>query len=234
MKTSYAQQLLKKTENDYNRIAHKFSNTRRNITDDFKDLKKYLNTDDRILDLGCGDGRLLEVIGNEKVSYVGADVSGNIIKIAGQKHPKSKFIKINGLKLPFENDSFDTVFALAVFHHIPGFTMRAKFIKEIKRVLKKDGKVILTVWNFKKTKIGKSLILKYGLLSFVRDLDWGDVFYPFSVPEENLTIKRYLHSFSKTELENYFNMFELKILESKTVTRGKKVINENLMIVAKK
>lgn len=234
MKLSYAKKLLQKTEDDYNRIAAKFSNTRRKITDDLRGLKKYLKPDDTVLDLGCGDGRLLEVIGDEKVNYVGADVSENLLKIARARYPKTKFIKISGVKLPFGNESFDTVFALAVFHHIPSFTLRAKFISEIKRVLKKDGKVVLTVWNFKKTKIGKSLILKHGLLSFARDLDWGDVFYPFSVPEENITIKRYLHSFSKTELENYFKMFELEITESKKIVRGKKIVNENYLIVAEK
>jgi len=234
MKKSQADKLLNKIENDYNKIAVKFSNSRRNITKDLIGLGQYSKEGDNVLDLGCGDGRFFKVLKDKHIKYTGADISQEMLAIAKKQHPDLKFDKIDSIKLPYPDQTFDVVYALSVFHHLPGFRGRAKFLNEIKRVLKIGGKVVLTVWNIKKAKGGRYLILQYGLLSLVKDYDWGDVFYPFSVPEERFTIKRYIHSFSQKELVNYFKILDFKILNSKVIPRGNKFKNENFLIVAEK
>ncbi|GAH26634.1 unnamed protein product, partial [marine sediment metagenome] len=61
MKKDYAEYLLKKTKEDYNLIAEDFSRTRWNIWAEFSIFRDYVKGGDEILDIGCGNGRLLEL-----------------------------------------------------------------------------------------------------------------------------------------------------------------------------
>jgi len=85
----------------------------------------------RLLDLACGDNRLVKMYGNG----VGVDVydwGGGAVIIE------------NAGKMPFEDRSFDTVSILAALNHIPE---RKEAVKEIHRVLKVNGKVVVTMIN---------------------------------------------------------------------------------------
>ena len=49
--------------------------------------------------------------------------------------------------LPFRDSCFDTMLLIAVPHHIPSEKERILTIKEIHRVLKKEGMLFLSVWS---------------------------------------------------------------------------------------
>ena len=74
-----------------------------------------------VLDVGCGDGAT-ELFMNElfprwKVNAI--DVSVQSIEEAKKKNlPNVVFNSYDGLKIPFENDSFDMVFIAGVLHHV--------------------------------------------------------------------------------------------------------------------
>jgi SAM-dependent methyltransferase len=82
----------------------------------------------RILDVGCGVGFLEELIPG--VYALDADLE-NMKKVDGIK------IRASGEYLPFEANSFDTVFCIDVIHLLRG-------MNELLRVLKVDGILILT------------------------------------------------------------------------------------------
>lgn len=132
MEEKYAVQLLRKIKDDYDRIAEEFSQKRSYLSGDILELKKYAEEGDKILDLGCGNGRLFELFKGMKVSYVGADVSGNLLAAAKRKYPAADstgspladFQKIDFLSFPFPDGSFDKVYCLSVFHHIPSRDFR--------------------------------------------------------------------------------------------------------------
>ena len=199
MKKEYAKYLLEKLKQDYNQIANEFSSTR-NFFWDIEPLKRYIKPRDKILDVGCGNGRLQEILKEKNVDYIGVDISEKLIEIAKRKYPRAKFIVLTDpLKLPFEDNSFDKVFAIRVLHHIPSEDFRKKFLKELKRVLKPSGLLILTVWSWKsRDKRSFFRILKSIFLKIIKksELDFGDVF----VPWKN-RIQRYYHFFSKRGLK---------------------------------
>jgi len=234
MNKDYAKHLLQKTKDDYNRIADKFSSTRGYIPDDIKILSHYSNKGDKVLDLGCGNGRLSEIFFGKSIDYTGVDFSKDLINIAKKKYPKEKFLLSNALLLPFTGNKFNVVYALSVFHHIPSLEYRKKFLLEIKRILAPNGILVLTVWNLRKKSEIKAELSRNFIKRVVgvSKFDAGDVFLPFH--SEGKTIMRYLHCFTQKELKSIVLKTGYNIEEERILQRGKKLDNENLLIVGKK
>ena len=104
----------------------------------------------RILDGGCGSGRLsfvLEKLGADDV--VGIDVSGFAIETAERYREhldvdRVSFRQGSLLDLPFDDHSFDLVFSMGVLHHTPDWK---KGLAELIRVLKPGGDGLLMYLN---------------------------------------------------------------------------------------
>ena len=228
MKRDYAYSLLRKNKENYNKIFKDFSATRRNVWWEIKFLfDKYVFPGQKILDLGCGNGRFFEIFKNKSVEYIGVDFSENLIAIAKERFPQAKFIVADALSLPFPDEFFDVVFSIAVLHHIPSQSLRALFLSEIKRVLKKDGILILTVWDFE-VKMRFSDKVKNFLLRLTGKLDRGDYFRCWGQKAEI-----YFHKFSKSEIEKLlrqsgFIIWDIGIVKNKRGNRS------NIYLVAKK
>lgn len=103
----------------------------------------------KILDFGCGDGNTAQFINKniKNYEYCGIDISEKSIEQAKKRMiPDTLFFHYDGVKIPFEDSSFDVVFVACVFHHIDK-TKHIDTLKEIYRVLKKDGKIIIFEHN---------------------------------------------------------------------------------------
>ncbi len=224
MDKDYAKYLLEKTRQDYNLIAEDFSRTRSQVWQELKFLEKYAQENEKILDLGCGNGRLYELFREKTIDYYGVDFSDKLIEIAKNRYPQFKFQVADAFNLPFPSDFFDNVFSVAVLHHIPSEELRIQFLKGIRKVLKPEGRLILTVWDlgiFKRS----MLFFKYGFSKILgkSKLDFGDVFIPWGKE-----ILRYLHIFSKNELRRLaktagFSVKEIKILK-RPKSRGSNIL----------
>ncbi|MEI7792881.1 MAG: class I SAM-dependent methyltransferase [Candidatus Berkelbacteria bacterium] len=232
MNIKYAKYLLKKTTDDYNRIAPLFSRTRDYLPEDIIALKQYVKPKSHVLDLGCGNGRLYELFQNDGVSYTGVDVSENLINIAQERYPSAAFQVSDPLKTTFSDSSFDVVFNLAVFHHIPSTQLRVAYLKEIRRILKPKGKLVFTVWNLWARKGMFWTVLKYGF--FYPKLDLNDIFLPFRTKDGKSLADRYIHCFRADELEELFMEAGFKVLKTEKQRRGRKAENENILIIAEK
>lgn len=231
MNKEYAEYLLKKTRQDYNLIAENFARTRAFIPEDLKGLAKYTIPGEKVLDSGCGSGRFYEVLKN--VDYYGVDISEGLIIIAQKLYPKGKFKAANALNPPFPDNFFDKVFSISVLHNISSKEFRARYLKEIKRILKPGGYLILRVWDFWKREAGFKLFLKYTLLKLLNKsrLDFRDVFVPWKDSKGKILVQRYFHCFGKRELESLVNEAGFKIKE---IWRAGKNPRTNLYIVAEK
>jgi len=82
----------------------------------------------KLLDVGCGDKPYYQIFSRKVDSYVGLDLHGG--DVIG-----------SALKLPFKNNSYDTVLSTQVIEHVIDPQI---MIKEAYRVLKKNGYLILT------------------------------------------------------------------------------------------
>jgi len=95
-----------------------------------------------ILDCGCGRGAYAYKLTDE--SYVGLDINPLLIRQAHELHSNSTFIVGDARKLPFRSKVFDCVICSEVLEHIQN---DQDVLKELARVLKPFGKLILSVPN---------------------------------------------------------------------------------------
>jgi len=234
MNKNYAEYLLVKTRRDFDQIAQEFSRSRAYLWEELIPLIRYIQPKDKVLDLGCGNGRLLSGLKDKEVEYVGIDSSERLIEIAKAKYQgeeRSKFLVVEALTLPFRDNHFDKVFSIAVLHHIPSDNFRLDFLKEARRVLKPKGLLILTVWNLRQT----WSLLKYTILRIFgkSELDPGDVFWPWRSSESKVAVERYVHCFKKKELKELVKKAGFRIKEIGFLSRGK-TKEANIYLVAEK
>ena len=96
------------------------------------------------LDVGCGWGWAIKYFRDLGVEMHGFDVTRNILKDSISFCGIENLLIADGEKIPYKKDTFDLVFSWHVIEHVPHPEI---FLKEIKRVLRDDGLLILGVPN---------------------------------------------------------------------------------------
>ena len=103
-------------------------------------FKKYVDLDKKILDYGCGYGRVLkELYDHGYNNLLGVDFSSEMIHRAKELYPYIDFNLIDGDILDFDDESFDSIVLVAVLNCIHEEEKQMRLMKELYRVLKKDG-----------------------------------------------------------------------------------------------
>ncbi len=101
---------------------------------------------EQVLDLGCGTGTLIQQLMQlaPEAIFAGLDPSPEMLSVARQKLPDSVALSVGTAEhLPFPNESFDVVISTNAFHY---FRHPSQAIQEAKRVLKPDGRLVITDW----------------------------------------------------------------------------------------
>lgn len=243
MKKDTVNKILAETEAGYDLISTKFSQTRKHFWRGLEWLKDYTREGDKVFDFGCGNGRLLGLIGDvSDIEYYGTDVSGKLIDIAKNKYvgENIKFSKINPIQstIPFTDGFFNTTYSIAVFHHFPSKEYREKMAHELYRITKPNGHVVITVWYLwpaaatlwrgKQKKYFKNILKNWiERIKGKSELEANDCMISFTDNRGN-KFNRFHHAFKKKELKRLFESagFEIEKCE---------VIDEkNIVLVGKK
>ncbi len=209
--------LLEIVKRNYEEIVNYFNETRNRKNRSWPELvkiNKAVKNNDSVLDIGCGNGRLLETFGNKKIDYIGVDSSEKLINIAKSRFPNFKFIIGNILELGKIPDiNFDYVFCIALLHHLPGQNLRITALKQLKNKVTSEGKIILTVWNLWSQKKFRKLILKFALLKLIKKnkMDFGDILFDWKNSQGKPISQRYYHAFTKRQLKKITKIAGLKI-----------------------
>mgnify|MGYP003143820528 FL=1 len=104
-----------------------------------RELVEEINPDS-ILDVGCGEGRFLGLLGN-RIRKVGVDLSPRPIKFAQAFHPDIEFHCADANQL---KEEFDVVTAIEVLEHVPDEQV-TNFLKILEKRLMESGKIIISV-----------------------------------------------------------------------------------------
>jgi len=116
-----------------------------------------IGTKGKLLDIGTGSGKLMQIVGNEKgMDCTGVDKDSGMLDEAKKKlrNINAELIEIvPNAKLPFENNSFDYITICSVLFHLKKEAID-NMLKDSLRLLKKEGKIIIL------TPTGKGNIMK--------------------------------------------------------------------------
>lgn len=199
-----------KQEEVWNSIAESWNNFRKYPSN--KRVIDLANTWEpgNILDLGCGNGRNLIPFAKKIFDCYGIDFSKNMIKNAKKSFKenklKAKFKQAKLTKIPFKDNYFDYIICLASFHHL-NKKEQSTSLKEMKRVLKPNGKLFIAVWN----KWQPRFIFKS-----------KEQIIPWKVKDK--TYQRYYYLFNIFEFKNLLKKYNFKIKKS--------YIDKNISILA--
>ena len=114
-----------------------------------KFVKEHLVKGKTILEIGCGYGRLLEILSGSAKKVVGIDFSQRMISLAKERLKNHSNVEVDIMEanaLKFEDNFFDYVVCLDnSFGNMPN--IEEEVIREMKRVCKKDGEIIISVFS---------------------------------------------------------------------------------------
>jgi len=179
-------------------------------------LIKNIKKDSKVLDVGCGYGRGLRYILKITQNLVGIDHNKTAVEHAKnnfKKYPKVKIILGEASNLPFKDNSFDHIICIGTLVNFG--KEKEKALREMKRVLKKDGNIIISVFSedafserlklYQKLKTPIKEIKKDGTVIFDFDASLGD-----NISEQ----------FSEGQLKTLFKKVKLQLEEIKKVGIG--------------
>ncbi len=111
-------------------------------------LLSHISPNSKVLDIGCGDGRNIKTILNVTKDIVGIDNDPKAISDA-RAHlaatPSVQILLADVIALPFPENTFDAVTLMMTLVNFNKNKVTA--LKEMARVLKQDGKIIISVYS---------------------------------------------------------------------------------------
>jgi SAM-dependent methyltransferase len=132
----------------YDAVAHEYDDVfPRHIADHYVDkrtglIKRLLPLGGLVLDVGCGTGQLGSAIASEGFDVFGVDLSASMVAKARQRGLTATYAAVT-TALPFVDDSFDLALTVATLHHLETQQRVAATVREMGRVVKPGGFVVL-------------------------------------------------------------------------------------------
>ena len=122
--------------------------------------KKYKNK--KILEVSCGVGQNFSFYKDLGLKAYGTEVHPKITKILKKKYPFSTFTVGTNLRLRFPDNTFDILVSWAAIHYVGRENLYRKCLEEHKRVLKKNGRIIIgTAGPLHRTRLKEKKISKF-------------------------------------------------------------------------
>jgi len=102
----------------------------------------------RVLDFGCGPGRLARALAEQFDSYLGVDVSEEMAAVARSANgdvPNARFLVGEGVLAELGEGEFDLVYSNLVLQHVSDPSVVAQYVRELARVLAPRGLLALQI-----------------------------------------------------------------------------------------
>lgn len=204
--------LMQENQKLYDKIARQFADTRTHVWDDLKPLAQYAKDGDHVLDVACGSGRLYQIFAKNQVTYTGVDYSKELVNIAKQQFPKCKFDCQDMTQLDFAPDTFDAIYCIAAFQHLPNEEMRLQTLEKMKNIMKSGGRIILLNWNLY-SDWAKDKYKKF-------EFQTQEFMIPWRTGGGEEIGKRYYHGFTLEELQKLFDIAGFEVMEQFYIKKG--------------
>ena len=210
MQPELVEKLLRLNQEFYATYAQSFAATRHSVQPGVQRLLPHLLQAEQVLDLGCGNGNLAELLKSEGFcgSYVGVDENAFFLEqaaIATQDAACGTYFFRQSSLASFDwmtvVDQPDAICSFATLHHLPGTDLHRQLFSAVSSKLSPKGRFFLSCWQV----LGNNRLEKHLV-------PWS----PFGIDHESLSdndllmdwradpgkpVKlRYVHHFSPSEL----------------------------------
>lgn len=148
---------LKNVKNIYETIALEFKATRTYRWTWITDFIDSLPRGSLIYDIGCGSGRNMLYNGYK---FIGFDNCNKFIEICREKGLDTVYSEMT--RLDAADASADAILCVAALHHLSCEKTRVLALKEMMRVLKPGGRILLSVWSINQPKKTRVVFDNYG------------------------------------------------------------------------
>jgi SAM-dependent methyltransferase len=101
--------------------------------------------DKDVVELACGTGQSAGYLNEIAESYVAGDISDEVLNVARHYYKDLiNFVEVDAHNLPFDNNSKDVIILFEAIYYLKDVD---KFLNECKRVLRKNGKLLIATAN---------------------------------------------------------------------------------------
>jgi len=110
-------------------------------------LLRWLPPTGRVLDVGCGAGRIVRFLSARGYTVIGTDVSAPLLRASVQPSGSERsagFVQVEPLRLPVLDGVFDAAVAFKVYCYVPTWSSRLAYLSEIHRTLRPGGLLLLS------------------------------------------------------------------------------------------
>ncbi|XP_047023011.1 alkylated DNA repair protein alkB homolog 8 [Helicoverpa zea] len=137
----------------YDQIAGHFSTTRHKPWPKVVQFMEDVPTGSVVMDLGCGNGK--NILRRDDIMQIAGERSSGLLSEC-KEHlrdiHKADCVRLDLLNPMLRDGTADIVICIAVIHHFSSKARRLQAISTIHRLLRKDGRALITVWAKDQTK----------------------------------------------------------------------------------
>ncbi len=185
----------------YETISDEFSESRAYIWKCMKDFTEFIEENSKVIEIGCGNGKNMEyVLKRRRCEMIGIDFCNNFVKLC----LKNDLNVMEGVAtdLKFDNNYFDNLICIAMFHHLLTEEERIIAMKEFIRIMKSGALGIITCWSVEQPEDSK-----FKFQAGINEVIWKG--------RKELNKMRYYYVYTEKMFKDFFNKFvnEIDILD---------------------
>ena len=232
MNSATVAQLTALTRAFYDEHAETFADSRPRLAAGVRRVLAEVRPGARVLEVGCGDGKTARWLARHAppALYVGVDGSAGMLERARRysqadavRPPPPAYrlepeaficadLAAAGWLAALPADSFDTIWAFAVFHHLPGFAVRARLAGDLAGRLAEGGRLVLSNWQFLRSPRLRQHVVPWSTLGLTAaEVEPGD--YLLSWERQGRRGVRYVHLLDEPEVRRLAEAAGLRVVE---------------------